>query len=160
GTMYDQLHTFLPWAPRTTVGNVPLGVAWVVPLVDEPHRTPTNGWYDDTLAEKVSPTGRLGTLVTAGHNAETQAATAGKHAAIGNVPVTWAIDPMLATDVRAMTTPYTVNTATGTTRGTGTTNARNWLSSLRGATTAPRARVLPLPYGDPDLVPEIRRGLA
>jgi hypothetical protein len=145
--------TFLPWAPRSTVGTgYPIRVAWVWPLVDRPHRTTPTSWFDDALAAELGPTGRLTSLLAAGNNAEQQRPPDKKHSTVQNVPVTWALDPMLVNDVRAMTAGYQVTTPGGTTAGKGTAAAKAWLTALTGAVSKPDAGVLPLPYADPDIV--------
>ena len=108
-----ELRTFLPWAPRDTVGNgVPTKVAWVWPLIDQPHRAASGVWFNDTLAPQIEPAGRLGGLLAAGSAAEDQSPL-GHNPATTNVPITWAIDPMLVSDVSAMTDGYRVQTPTG-----------------------------------------------
>jgi Family of unknown function (DUF6049) len=151
-----QLRTFLPWAPRNTVGNgLPTQVAWVWPLVDRPHRTANGTWFDDTLAPELGPKGRLTGLLNAGSAAEDQSPL-GHNPKTQNVPITWAIDPMLVGDVQAMSAGYRVQAGNGTTAGTGTSAAKQWLSGLQAATTRSDASVLPLPYADPDVVAAVR----
>jgi hypothetical protein len=148
------LRTFLPWAPRT-VAEKPVQLAWIWPLVDRPHRTVASTWFDDKLAPEISSTagdsGRLSALLDAGLAAEGQQ-TGGRHPTTGDVPVTWAIDPMLVSDVQAMVPGYRVTTPTGTVAGTGAAAAKTWLSSLGEALNNPNASILPLPYADPDVV--------
>ncbi|HTR69146.1 MAG TPA: DUF6049 family protein [Mycobacteriales bacterium] len=159
------LRTFLPWAPRTAVGTGnPVPVAWVWPLVDRPHRGTTATWLDDDLAPELDSGGRLAGLVAAGEAAATQ--RAGRHSTTSDVPVTWALDPMLIGDVRTMAAgPYQVAapstgtaTTSGTSVGTGTTDAQNWLAALRSTLATRGARVLPLPYADPDVNAAVRAG--
>jgi hypothetical protein len=153
-----QLRTFLPWAPRTAIGvGLPTRVAWIWPLVDRPHRTTTSTWFDDGLAPEISGQGRLAGLADAGAAAEGQRPR-GRHPTTHNVPVTWAIDPMLVNDVEAMGAGYRVTTSTGTSSGTGTRAAKTWLGTLQGAVTKTDAAVLPLPYADPDIVAGVRAG--
>jgi hypothetical protein len=155
-----QLRTFLPWAPRNTVGNgVPTRVAWVWPLVDQPHRAASGVWFNDTLAPQIGPAGRLGGLLAAGNVAEDQSPL-GHNPSTTNVPLPWAIDPMLVSDVSAMTSGYRVQTPTGLKPGTGTETAKQWLPALQTATTRSDAEVIPLPYADPDLVAGVRGGFA
>jgi hypothetical protein len=151
-----QLRTFLPWAPRDTVGNgVPTRVAWIWPLVDQPHRSASGTWFDDALAPELGQQGRLTGLLNAASDAEDQSPL-GHNPTTHNVPVTWAIDPMLVGDVQAMTRGYRVQAATGTTAGTGTAAAKTWLSGLQNAATRTDASVIPLPYADPDVVAAVR----
>jgi hypothetical protein len=74
------------------------------------------------------------------------------------VPVTWAVDPLLADDVAAMSRGYKVGTGRGTTAGTGTDEARAWLQALQSATG--KAETLALPYADPDIVAATRAGMS
>jgi hypothetical protein len=85
------------------------------------------------------------------------------------VPVTWAVDPLLLEDVRAMTNRYQVMAGQGggggaggtsTTTGTGTSAARTWLAKAQAATTRPNASVVSLPYADPDVAAAVRAGMA
>jgi Family of unknown function (DUF6049) len=163
-----QLRTFLPWAPRNAVGNgVPTKLAWVWPLVDRPHRTASGVWFNDALAPEISPGGRLSGLLNAASNAEDQNPL-GHNPRTINVPVTWAIDPLLVSDVNAMTTGYrvqaapgtatgtTAGTATGTTAGIGTAAAKQWLPALKAAVNRADSSVISLPYADPDVVAAVR----
>lgn len=161
-TVVGHLRTFLPWSPHgASSAGAPIGVAWIWPLVDRPHRTTAAAWYDDALAAEISNTGRLGGLLNAAAAAQTQHSV-GKHPAgqQSPVPVTWAIDPMLVSDVKAMTTAYQVTGSAGTTAGPGGAAAKSWLAALTGAVTRPAASVLPLPYGDPDVVAAVRAGFS
>ncbi len=154
-----QLRTFLPWAPRDAIGpGSPTPVAWVWPLVDRPHRSAGGTWFDDSLAPEISAGGRLAGLLTAGSNAEDQSPLGHKPRTV-NVPVTWAIDPMLVGDVASMASGYRVQGANNSTSaGSGTSAAKQWLASLKTAVTRTDASVLPLPYADPDLVAAARTG--
>jgi hypothetical protein len=162
-----QLRTFLPWAPRqASYIGYPDRVAWVWPLVDRPHRDAAGAWFDDTLAPQLSTGGRLHGLLAAGLSAESQR-TVRNRATTVNVPVTWAIDPLLLDDVRAMTTKYQVMSGRGASQttgatipGTGTTAARTWLAHAQSATTRNNASVVSLPYADPDVAAAARAGMA
>jgi hypothetical protein len=171
------LRTFLPWAPHDAIGPDRLKVAWLWPLVDQPHRVAATPWLDDNLATQIEPGGRLTSLVAAATAAADQApppptapaqsgqpghqrrATPNPYAA-QNVPVTWAIDPMLVDDVDAMRNGYEIQgvSASKPTTGKGSGSAKNWLAALRAATDG--ASVVPLPYGDPDVVAAVRNGLS
>ncbi|HWC35539.1 MAG TPA: DUF6049 family protein [Mycobacteriales bacterium] len=165
------LRTFLPWAPRTAIGPQPLKVAWVWPLVDRPHRDSATAWRDDDLAQELRSDGRLGGLLAAAANAEQQApppvtkhrrkhgtpAVPVRPAAV-DVPVTWAVDPMLLDDVDAMRGDYQVTRAPKPIPGSGGAAARGWLTAVRAATTG--AEVIALPYGDPDVTAAVRNGLS
>lgn len=137
---------------------VPLTVVW--PLVTEPARalsglgeplllmSPTAG--TDPLAEQLAPGGRLDGLL----GALEEAVPPGSPLA-GALCV--AVDPALLDTVRGMAAGYRVADSTGVVDGTGATAAARWLERLRTA-VAGRC-VLPLPYGDPDVVALSRAGL-
>ena len=154
-----QLRTFLPWAPRNGIDRgSPTPVAWVWPLVDRPHRSASGTWFTDSLAPEISAGGRLAGLLNAASNAEDQSPLGHKPRTV-NVPVTWAIDPMLVGDVASMAAGYRVRGANNTTSaGVGTSAAKQWLASLKTAVTRTDASVLPLPYADPDIVAVARTG--
>lgn len=169
-----RLRTFLPWAPTGVPGvGFPTQVAWIWPLADRPHRLVGSTWLDDDLAASLTPDGRLGQLLAAGYAAERQQTAPTrprtklerqKHIVLKKpptvtpVPVTWAIDPMLVQDVSDMTAGYQVTIGRTTEPGRGKTYAADWLSTLRAAVS--RGEVLPLPYGDPDIVAATRAGMA
>lgn len=177
-----QLRTFLPWAPQSaSVGLSRLQLAWLWPLVDRPHRGVTPVWLDDDLARAITPAGRLGRLVSAAQGAEHEgdqaraarrsaqqqlnAARRGKHGhrvtlppvTTHNVPVTWAIDPMLVDDVSAMRSPYQVAANPKPVAGAGTDAAKRFSGLLRSAVGS--SDVLPLPYADPDVTAAVRDNL-
>jgi hypothetical protein len=156
------LRTFLPWAPRT-VSSEPVQVAWVWPLVDQPHRAVGPAWLDDNLARELASDGRLTRLVQAADAAEhPPARTVGRHhrkVTPPGVPVTWAIDPMLVEDATLMSKGYTVRGSNAhTSAGSGRLAAVQWLAALHGGVDG--AEVIPLPYADTDLVAAVRANLA
>ncbi|HEX3825309.1 MAG TPA: DUF6049 family protein [Mycobacteriales bacterium] len=156
------LRTFLPWAPRNVSGTgLPTQLAWVWPMTDRPHRTLAATWFDNALEPEISgsgaSTGRLSGLLAAGLAAENQRGPARRPQTV-NVPITWAIDPMLVSDVQAMAAGYRISTPKGTVTGNGTTAAKAWLSQLDQAVTSASASILPLPYGDPDVTAAARYG--
>lgn len=136
----------------------PLTIVW--PVVAEPVRrvsapggalliaSPTRG--TDPLAAQLAPGGRLDGLVAALE----QAVPPGSPLA-GALCV--AVGPALLDTVSEMTRGYRVRTPAGIRPGTGAADARRWLDRLREV-VAGRC-VLPLPYGDPDLVALSRAGL-
>jgi hypothetical protein len=136
----------------------PLTIVW--PLVAEPVRrlpapgeplliaSPTRG--TDPLAAQLAPGGRLDGLV----RALEQVVTPGSPLA-GALCV--AVGPALLDTVSEMTGGYRVRTPAGVRPGTGAADAQQWLDRLRDV-VAGRC-VLPLPYGDPDLVALSRAGL-
>lgn len=155
-----QLRTFLPYAPRdAAIGRDRLNLAWLWPLVDRPHRGVSPTWLDNGLAPELANGGRLNSLVDAALKAG-QLRGAKKHTTLQDVPVTFAIDPMLLDDVNTMRSAYQV--ATGDPKkpaaGTGQADATTFLSDLRTATT--QGNVIALPYGDPDIAADVRSGLS
>ena len=72
--------------------------------------------------------------------------------------MTWALDPALIDDVRAMERSYTVHTATGTRSGTGKAAATRWLDELKQDVAT--ADFLGVPYADPDVTAAAHAGLA
>jgi hypothetical protein len=137
---------------------VPLTVVW--PLVTEPVRalsgpgepllfvSPTAG--TDPLAGQLASGGRLDGLL----GALEEAVPPGSPLAGG---LCVAVDPALLETVQGMSAGYRVADPTGVVDGTGATAAGRWLERLRAA-VAGRC-VLPLPYGDPDVVALSRAGL-
>ena len=162
------LRTFLPWAP---VGQPGVGqqtqVAWLWPLVDRPHRTVGDTWADDDLSRELSAGGRLANLLAAGSAAQQQRGPAPpprrKHrkvrpqVPVTQVPVTWAVDPLLVDDVSAMANGYKVGIGREAKTGAGKDEAGAWLSALQSAARA--SETLALPYADPDIVAAARAGL-
>ncbi len=169
-------HTFLPWFPDGPIA--PTRLAWVVPLVDRPHRAPGEVMLDDELDELLNDPqpgdvnqerGRLqralfGGRVGAQGACDQSAAPpegAERDSSVGcrrePVPVTYALDPDLLYSVEAMTRGYTVLERGKRVDRPPSQNAEQWLVSLRAAATGD-ADVLALPYGDPDVVALTRSG--
>ena len=158
--------TFVPWFPEGPVA--PTRLAWLLPLVDEPHRGPGAVMLSDELESLVAEGGRLaralvGGRVGAAGACEEPAPADG--AASGQapptcrgeaVPVTWAVDPDLVHSVEAMTRPYEVLLDGRRTEQPASPAAASWLASLRDA--AATGDVLALPYADPDVVALSRTG--
>jgi len=174
--------TFLPSFPDPVAA--PTRLAWIWPLVDAPHRGPSDVLSDDGLGASLSGTGRLSGLLSAASPAAVATAApptngpptgaaplppppaparppaaAAAAAGVGRpVPVTWAIDPDLLETVGLMSVPYLVGDDRGKTRpGTGVAAASSWLGRLVAATRG--APLLALPYADPDVVALTRAGL-
>jgi hypothetical protein len=147
-------HTFVPWFPEGPVA--PTRIAWVVPLVDRPHRGPGEVMLDDQLdvllEDDPARRGRLESLLL-GARAGAQGACddlAPEPCRGDPVPVTYAVDPDLVHSAEAMTRPYSVRVAGERTDEPASQNAEQWLRSLR--TVAGDGNVLALPYADPDVV--------
>jgi hypothetical protein len=139
------VRSLLPWSPPTP-GLNPTGFSWVWPLVDAPVRLASGLFANDRLARSLAPGGRLDRLLQAGIALDQGAA------------VTWAVDPELLETVRDMADGYDVvaTDRDATVPGGGSGLARSWLEQLQAVTAG--APVLPLPYGDPDVVALIRHG--
>jgi hypothetical protein len=163
------LRTFLPWAPVSTPSpGAQTQVAWIWPLVAAPHRSVGDSWLDDGLAGEIAEGGRLATLLRAGQAAQDQPATrvapanskkkAKPQVQTGPVPVTWAVDPMLAEDLDLMGRGYRVGTGRAAAAGRGAVDAKAWAAALRSAVG--KGELLALPYADPDVVAAIRAGLS
>ena len=120
--------TYVMWWPRLAPK---VRVAWVWPLAEPSHRAIGDDFFDDGLAAVVDG-GRLDTLLRVG--------------AGGGLPLTWAVDPEVVDALSRMTKPYTVRGE----EGTNAAAARAWLDRARTALRS--ASILPLPYGDLDLV--------
>ncbi|WP_329186724.1 DUF6049 family protein [Actinacidiphila glaucinigra] len=142
--------TFLPWYPDGDAKPTRYTFLW--PLIDRPHlavRSESDDqqspiFLDDDLAGDLAPGGRLQQMVALGRD----------------LPVTWVIDPDLLSTVDAMTRRYQVAGPGGdldhTTAGTGTENAKRWLSSLKEAVVG--KEVVALPFADPDIASIAHRG--
>ncbi|MDQ3887342.1 MAG: DUF6049 family protein [Actinomycetota bacterium] len=156
----SRLPVALPPIPPPVPPPVPVPLTVIWPLAAEPVRmlsepgqpllfaSPTAG--TDPIATQLAPGGRLDGLLGALEEAVPPGAPLA-----GGLCV--AIDPALLETVQDMTGGYLVADPTGLVDGTGAAAAGRWLERLRAA-VAGRC-VLPLPYGDPDLVALSRAGL-
>ena len=157
--------TFVPWFPEGPVS--PTRLAWVVPVVDEPHHGPGAVMVDDGLERLLASgpdAGRLHRLLTtarqgargACEDRARAAAPAGERPAPGApcrgepVPLTYAVDPDLLYSVEAMTRPYAVSLAGVRTDRPPSPDAARWLAALQSAVD--EGDLLALPYADPDVV--------
>jgi hypothetical protein len=142
--------TLLPFWPGQQAAGLerPLDVAWVWPLVDQPHHQVCSALTSNDLTTSLAPGGRLSALLGAGQ------ANPGAH-------VTWVVDPALLSDVNTMTKPYQVATGTGC---SGAVNepaskaAQTWLGTLRGITAG--APPVITPYANVDVSALVHSGLA
>ena len=156
--------TLVPWFPEPPRGRT--RIAWLWPLVDQPRRGPREVMVDDRLAREVAPQGRLDTMLRAAAEGQKgrcdDVAQPPEDAAprppagpcrAESIPVTYAIDPDLAFDVDAMTSPYQLRVTDDRVRQVRETqDFTRWLDTLRSATTAGGTEVLALPFADPDVV--------
>jgi hypothetical protein len=132
--------TFLPWQPGEAANTTRTTFLW--PLISDARMTAETGsndkqtpvFLDDSLAEELSPGGRLEQLVSLGKDLD----------------VTWVIDPDLLASVDAMTERYDIQAPDGTTTpGRSQGVAKRWLSELQKAVED--KEVVALPFGDADL---------
>ncbi|MGI9007391.1 MAG: DUF6049 family protein [Streptosporangiaceae bacterium] len=134
----------LPYWPSSPVGCAqrpkPFPVSWVWPLIDVPHQGVCAGLTDNGLAASLGPAGRLGYLLAVGRRYATSAA------------LTWAVDPALLDNARAMRGPHDTGYSPRCDDGQATPaskNARLWLDGV-GKATAGRP-VFATPYADGDV---------
>ncbi len=167
GDLLASAQTLLPFWPGQQTANPlhPLKIAWVWPLIDQPHHQVctaatnnaaatnsgalTNGTAltNNDLAASLSSGGRLSALLAAGMSHP-------------DADLTWVVDPALLGDAATMTRPYQVNSqpdcASGT-REPASKAAASWLSSLKTATSAQPAVITP--YANVDMTALVHQGL-
>ncbi|HZR53051.1 MAG TPA: DUF6049 family protein [Streptosporangiaceae bacterium] len=141
--------TLLPYWSRTSQ-LTKLKIAWVWPLIDQPHRQACPALTSNGLAPSVAADGRLSGLLAAG--------TANPRSAL-----TLAIDPALLGDLAVMAGPNGYSTG-----GTPATckdaipektshAAADWLATLKSATATQPALITP--YGNTDVAALALHGL-
>ena len=139
--------TYLP--AFDVVPTARLGVTWIWPLVDRPHRTSDGSVFtDDDLSSSVAG-GRLDRALQVVEGVASQ------------VPMTLVVDPDLLDELEVMSRgPYTVQSTNGTLRpGQGQQAASAWLARLRAVLDAHPALDLQLTApGDPDVTGLARNG--
>ena len=154
GNLVASDQTLLPFW-QSDAGDIQrLKVAWVWPLIDQPHHQICDALTDNSLASGLAPGGRLLGLLAAGQSHP-------------DADLTWAIDPALLGDAQTMTAPYHVGSAVNC---LGTTSypassvaypaspaARNWLSGLRQVTTSQQTFITP--YANVDTSALVHHGL-
>jgi hypothetical protein len=172
GTVLDTTTTYLPYLPakKGTYASSrpsPARIAWIWPLIDKPllnapWQNNCTGPQAAALAQSLSSGGRLSDLVQAGALTQTTqswAATTGasSHSTSAEPPqsladydgITWAVDPALVVNARALTTCHTANPRWADA-------AAAWLTKLQAVTTGRPLTVTP--YGDPNLTALINVG--
>ncbi|RBY92267.1 hypothetical protein DQ244_08250 [Blastococcus sp. TBT05-19] len=138
-----ELSTFVVQQPVEPAART--AVAWLWPLSERSHRTPSGGFADDGLTEVVAEGGRLDRALAVVERLPTAAAPDG--AAAPALQVTLAIDPALVEELSVMAEgPYAVDGEEDA--GTGTDEARAFLERLRAVAAV--HPVVALPYGDVD----------
>jgi hypothetical protein len=139
GTLATQ-ETYLPFWPSSGSSDR-MKIAWVWPLIDTPSETVcANTLSDNSLTQSMSPSGRLGTLLSTGL------------AYASSAHLTWALDPELLNEAKTMSADYFTG---GSTDCTGrqlhpaSTTTRDWLASLTTNTASDPMFVTP--YADVDV---------
>lgn len=112
-------------------------IAWVWPIIDQPHRADDDTFVDGNLERQFSG-GRLANLVSA--------------AAHTSTPVSWLIDPGLVDDAARMASEdgYTIKSSKDSVHRYSNVAARSWLTSLQSAIGS--EQVIATPYADPDVM--------
>ena len=142
-------HTLLPYWPGQQAAGLsrPLDIAWVWPLIDQPHHQVCTALTNNDLAASLAPGGRLSALLGAGE------ANPGAH-------LTWVIDPALLSDVNTMTKAYQVDSGPGCSNPVperASKAAKTWLSALRGVTAGQPTVITP--YANVDVSALVHSGL-
>ena len=148
--MLASSQTLLPFWPGQQEAGLarPLDIAWVWPLIDQPHHQVCIALTSNDLAASLAPGGRLSALLGAGQ-------------ANPGADVTWVVDPALLSDVNTMTKPYQVASGPGC---SGPVNepaskaAKTWLDTLRGITAGQPPVITP--YANVDVSALVHSGLA
>ena len=141
--------TLLPFWPGQQAAGLarPLDIAWVWPLIDEPHHQVCSSLTSNSLAASLRPGGRLADLLTAGQSHP------GAH-------LTWVIDPALLGDAQTMTQRYQVDSGAGCSNPVAekaSPAARTWLSDLRSVTSSQPTVITP--YANVDVSALVHSGL-
>jgi Family of unknown function (DUF6049) len=132
--------TYLPYWPSSGASDR-MKIAWVWPLIDTPRETVcANTLSDNSLTESMSPSGRLGTLLSTGLEYASKA------------HLTWAVDPELLSEAKTMSGVYYTggpSNCIGAQRQPASAAARSWLTSLTQNTASDPMFVTP--YADVDV---------
>lgn len=138
GAVLGRQRTLVTYFPKGT-STAKTKIAWVWPVVDQPHRANDVSFVDDAL-ERQFGSGRLAALVSA--------------AARTSTPVSWLVDPGLVDDAAQMAKDdgYTIK---GSVKRSRSVAAASWLSSLHNAVGS--ERVIATPYADPDVTALVQR---
>jgi Family of unknown function (DUF6049) len=132
--------TVLPFWPGQQAAGLlrPLEIAWIWPLIDQPHNQVCTALTNNGLAASLGQGGRLSALLAAGQ-------------AHPGADLTWVIDPALLSDVATMTRQYWVDstpTCTGATEESASKAAATWLSRLRTVTSNEPTVITPYANAD------------
>ncbi|WP_188189031.1 DUF6049 family protein [Nonomuraea sp. SYSU D8015] len=142
--------TYLTYAPPTVPKMPRNQLAIALPVIDQPHRAtdvdPNSNeplFVDDKLSQSITGKGRLADIA--------------RIAQVAPSSVTWFVDPSVLDDVNAMSKDYRVKTKDGEERKPANAAAGQWLQTMRTA-LAP-AKVVAVPYADPDVAALAHQGL-
>jgi len=150
GNMLDADHTLLPFWPGQQAAGLarPLDIAWVWPLIDQPHRQVCSALTNNDLAASLGPGGRLSALLAAGQ-------------AHPGANLTWVVDPALLSDMTTMTKTYQVASGSGCSGAVtkpASKPAKLWLSTLRHITSSQPTVITP--YANVDVSALVHGGLS
>ena len=139
-----ELSTFVVQQP--VVPAVSTTVAWMWPLIEPSHRSPSGGFRDDELTDAVRDGGRLDRALAVLERLPATVAAGGAEP-VPALSVTVAIDAALVEELTVMAAgPYAVDGVAGA--GRGTDEATAYLERLRAV--ADDHPVVALSYGDVD----------
>jgi hypothetical protein len=139
GVLLGHQRTFVTYYPTGTAIKK-TKIAWIWPLIDQPHRADDATFLDDRLERLLGSGGRLSNLVAAAGHTTT--------------PVSWLIDPSLVDDANKMQNTEGYRIKDDATRSQSVA-ALNWLTALHGAVAGDR--LIATPYADPDVMALARR---
>jgi hypothetical protein len=142
GVVLGHQRTFITYYPTGTATQR-TKIAWVWPLIDQPHRADDTTFVDDQLERQLGSGGRLSTIVNA--------------AARTTTPVSWLIDPSLVDDANKManTDGYTIKDV----NRPQSVAALGWLMALHRA-VGQSDRLIATPYADPDVMALAQRHMS
>ncbi len=131
GALLGRQRTLVTYYPGTKIAKTK--IAWVWPVIDQPHRADDDTFTDDHL-ERQFGGGRLDHLISA--------------AARTSTPVSWLVDPGLVDDAAQMAGAdgYTLK---GSVHRAQNVAAGTWLGALRSAVGG--EQLIATPYADPDV---------
>jgi hypothetical protein len=133
--------------PSFLTKPAPVQVAWIWPLIDQPHRGLADTIFtDDKLATSVSPNGRLD-----------RALQVAERATAAGIHLTLITDPELLDSLAVMAAGYQYRLGKTTVKGTGGPAAALWLARLKALQA--RQEIVLTAYADPDIDALTRAGM-
>jgi hypothetical protein len=141
GAQLGRQRTFVVYYPKGTIA-ARTKIAWVWPVVDQPHRADDETFVDDRLERQFGSERLAGLVSAAGHT---------------QTPVSWLIDPGLVDDAAHMADQdgYTLKDDVQRPRSVA---AASWLGALH--TAVGTERVIATPYADPDVMALAQRHMS